>query len=308
VLEYIVYSLKGTKSIAEKFFWGVFMKIKSIIFVLSFLTANITLPQTVTLFSHGIADKWSQIHRYLKKYWKNGILHSNTYGFIHTPFVSFNYPDATNRFYRVNYYETSFGQSNEINRIYKTYQKTIEHFGDCDIILYGLSRGASNLVIFAGMHQLDNVKALVLESPYCSMTEVIAHVMNKKGVSWLPISYGEALAEFLFKKYTRHGNTPEKYAANIPLDMPILIVCSEEDTLVPCSTSFNLYKQLVKTGHRHVYIFMTEKGRHAFIIQGPDGEKYEAVANAFYKKYNLTHDAASAAKGEELLAQCQPDF
>ena len=83
---------------------------------------------------------------------------------IHTPFISFNYPDATNKFYRVNYNETSFGQENEIGRLNKAYMSALSRCKNCDVILWGLSRGASNVLIFAGLYELPNVKAIVIES------------------------------------------------------------------------------------------------------------------------------------------------
>lgn len=271
-------------------------------------TAQVT-TQTVTLFSHGIADTWKQVRQYVKSYSKGDSIHYNERYLINTPYVSFNYPDATDRFYRVNYNEASFGQENEIGRLYNAYQKTNERFENCDIILWGLSRGASNLAIFAGCYQLDNVKAIILESPYFTMGEVIASIMKKKNLDqWLPLSYGETVAEFIFKKYTRYGYSPANCIENISKDIPIFIICSEEDHLVPCSSSINVYKKLVECGHTHVYIFITKQGRHAAILQGPEGEQYQHVLNAFYKKYNLAYNAADAEKGESILALCQPLF
>lgn len=262
----------------------------------------------VTLFSHGIADTWKQVRQYAKSYPKQDTFHHNERYLINTPYATFNYPDATDRFYRVNYNETSFGQENEIGRLHNAYLKTIEHFDNCDIILWGLSRGASNLAIFAGRYQLDKVKAIVLESPYFAMSEVIISIMERKNLSWLPLSYGETLAEFIFKKYTRHGYSPANCVENICKDTPIFITCSQEDDLVPYTSSINIYKKLVQCGHKHAYIFITEHGKHAAILQGPDGEKYQYVINAFYKKYNLPYNASDAEKGESLLALCQPQF
>jgi len=269
---------------------------------------TLCMPQTVTLFSHGIADTWKQVRGYAKSYTKKDIVHHNDRCLISTPFVSFNYPDATNRFYRVNYNETSFGQENEIGRLHSAYQQTLSKFEDCDVILYGLSRGASNVCIFAGLNQLDNVKALLLESPYFTMGEVIESIMIKKNLTWLPLSYGETVAEFIFKKYTRYGYSPANCIENISKDIPIFIICSKEDHLVPYSSSINVYKKLIESGHKHTYIFITDQGRHAAILQGPNGEKYQWVVNAFYKRYNLPHCPTSAAQGESLLANCQPIF
>jgi hypothetical protein len=262
----------------------------------------------ITVFSHGVADTWKQVHGYVKSYKKDGLTYRNDRFLIHTPFLAFNYPDATTKFYRVNYNETSFGQENEIGRLHKAYKTAMSYGDNCNIILWGLSRGASNVLIFAGLYQLDNIKALILESPYFSMGEVIESLMIKKNLGWLPVSYGETIMEFIFKRYTRHGYSPAKCIENIAKDIPIFIICSKEDHLVPFSSSINVYKKLVESGHKHTYIFITDQGRHAAILQGPDGEKYQWVINAFYKKYNLPHCPASAAQGTSLLALSQPQF
>ena len=115
------------------------MNIKNITLILSVLAGAILTTlcaaQTVTLFSHGIADTGKrQVGWYTKSYMKDDVVHHNERVTIHTPFTAFNYPDATNRFYRVNYNETSFGQGNEIGRLYKAYQKTNERFENCDMI------------------------------------------------------------------------------------------------------------------------------------------------------------------------------
>jgi hypothetical protein len=288
------------------------MNIKNIaLFSLLTIFATTSLfcqKKVITVFSHGIADTWQQVHGYVKSYIKDNTIYSNDRYLINTPFITFNYPDATNTFYRVNYCETSFGQENEIGRLNKAYVSAISHYKncECDIILWGLSRGASNVLIFAGQNDLSCVKAIVIESPYYTMGEVIESLMVKKGLSWLPLSYGETVAEFIFKCYTRHGYSPAKCLENIPKNIPILIICSQEDRLVPASTSINVYKKLVESGHTDVYLFITEHGKHAAILQGADGEKYQSVVNAFYKKYNLPHCRASAAQGKALLALCQP--
>ena len=272
------------------------------------ITPTFCKKKIITVFSHGIADTWQQVHGYVKSYMNDKTICRNDRYLIHTPFVTFNYPDATDTFYRVNYCETSFGQENEIGCLKKAYASALSHYKncECDIILWGLSRGASNLLIFAGQYDLSCVKAIVIESPYYTMGEVIESLMIKKGLSWLPLSYGETVAEFIFKRYTRHGYSPANCLENIPKDIPILIICSQEDRLVPAATSMNVYKKLVEAGHQHTYLFITDHGKHAAILQGPDGEKYQSVVNAFYKKYNLPHCRASAAQGKSLLALCQP--
>ena len=138
------------------------------------------------------------------------------------------------------------------------------------------------------------------------MGQVIESLMHKKGLTWVPLSYGETIAEYIFKKYTRYGKSPENCVECIAKNIPILIICSEQDTLVPAHSSFNVYKKLRESGHEHVYFFSTKHGKHAAILSGTDGHLYADVVNAFYKKYNLPHCSSSAAQGELLLAKCQP--
>src|SRR5438445_1589230 len=139
----------------------------------------------VTIFSHGIADTWKQVRGYVKSYKKHDDVYRNDRYLFHTPCVAFNYPDATNKFYRVNYNETSFGQENEISRLNKAYRSTLARHDNCDIILWGLSRGASNVLIFAGLYQPSNVKALLLESPYFTMGVVIENIMVRQNIACL---------------------------------------------------------------------------------------------------------------------------
>ena len=277
------------------------------------LISSVTLPafnrsNIVTVFSHGVADTWKQVQGYVKSYKKDGQIYRNDRYLIHTPFLAFNYSDAQPSSIASIIMKQVLDKKMKFVASIRPDKTAMSHNKNCDIILWGLSRGASNVLIFAGLYQLDNVKALLLESPYFTMGEVIESLMIKKNLAWLPASYGETIMEFIFKRYTRYGHSPAKCIENIAKDIPIFIICSKEDHLVPFSSSINVYKKLVESGHKDTYIFITDQGRHAAILQGPDGEKYQWVVNAFYKKYNLPHCPASAAQGKSLLALCQPKF
>jgi predicted esterase len=162
---------------------------------------------TVVLFSHGIADTYKQAFWYAQSYVKDTITHYNERYLFSSPLATFNYPDSTEGPLRVNYNETSFGQENEMHRLHSAYTKTCtwaeKKWKDYNIILFGLSRGASNVAIFTGLHQLDHVKAIILESPYYTMGDVIESMMHKANFGWMPISYGQTVAEFIFKQDLR---------------------------------------------------------------------------------------------------------
>jgi len=263
------------------------------------------------LFSHGIADTYKQAFWYAQSYTYNNIKYYNDRHLFSCSFVSFNYPDATEGILRVKRQETSFGQKNEITRLYSAYNKTIkwsyERWNNCNIILFGLSRGASNIGIFAGTHDIkQHVKAIILESPYYIFSDVLSYMLHKNNLTWIPLSYAHTMAEMIFKRYTRFGVSPASAIENIPQDMPILLVCSKEDTTVPYTTTVAFYNKLKESGHTNAYILILNHGKHAKLLSGPEGDIYQAVVHAFYKKYNLPYNCAIAAQGESLLLQCQP--
>jgi esterase/lipase len=264
------------------------------------------------LYSHGIADTFKQAFMYARSYTYDNHTYENKRYLFPGPFATFNYPDATESPLRVNRYETSFGQKNEIDRLYKVYKKfskrCLKEYKSSDIILFGMSRGASNVLIFAGLYNLSNIKAIIAESPYDSMSDVIENAMIKNNVSWMPLSYGESIAEFIFKKYIRTGMSPARIAAAIDKNIPILISCSLEDTLVPYSTSLKIYKRLRASGHDKAHIFILEHGRHSKLLSGPDGDKYQEVVHAFYKAYGLPNDPDLARRGKKQFTQTQPNI
>lgn len=264
-----------------------------------------SFAKIITLFSHGIIDNYTQAYWYAQQYHHKGELYKNERHLFTFPFVTFNYSDAIEGFR-----ETSFGQDNEIARLNAAYNKAVDiscqTYGEpCNIILFGLSRGASTALTFAGSHKPNNLKALILESPFDSMASVIDHKMQQLKIGWLPHSYGQSLVESIFGRYKRDGISPINVLSQIP-DIPILIVCSREDKTVPFLSSVEIYKNLRALGHEHTYILIMDRGKHARILQNVDGHIYQAVVHAFYKKYDLPCDSAIAIAGEEFFARCQP--
>ena len=268
-------------------------------------------PQTIYLFSHGLADTSKQAFAYAKTYKNNGEIHHNNHYFFYRPFFSFNYPDATEGFHRVNRYETSMAQDNEIARLKAAYEKTIESMHDrgithYEMVLFGISRGASSIINFVGLHNPQHIKALVLESPFDSVATIIDSMMQTFNMDWLPHSYGEYLMERIFRRYKRDGIRPINLVDRINGDMPILIICSKQDQLVPWHSSVRLYQKLCKSGHKHVYIYIANHGKHAKIIRDKDSKTYQDVVHAFYRTYGLPHDLQLAENGQKLLDLCQP--
>ena len=99
---------------------------------------------------------------------------------------------------------------------------------------------------------------------------------------------------------------------NIPKELPILLICSKEDTVVPWQNTIKLYQKLRATGHKNAYLFVLEHGKHGMLID----PCYNRVVNAFAKQFELSADvripeeknyiAILKAQSEANLNKIQP--
>jgi len=247
-----------------------------------------------SIFAHGLADTATQAFKYLEK------------DIILKPFETFNFPDATDRFFRVKFRCTSLGQDNEIARLHKAYQ---QYTADKEeVILFGLSRGASTALNFVATHQPQQVSALVLESPFDSIESIIKYQLpglrlsiNEKNIAW-----GQSIMSFIFAKYNPQGIQPIQVIDKIDKNIPILIICSKQDTRVPYTSSVEIYKKLVQSGHKKVHILILDCGKHSKILWDKQEHVYRNCVHAFYKKYNLPYMSAYADLGDQIINGTQP--
>lgn len=244
----------------------------------------------VYLFSHGLADSHKQAFRYKDLTSAQSI-------------ETFDYPDVNHGILRVNRLQSSLAQENEIERLALAFDQTVVKNGK-KAILIGVSRGASTIINFMGLYNPEQVQAIILESPFDCVDSITMSVCHESKLSWIPgiKRWGSNLMSSIFCKYKPNGIRPIDMAAKIRTDIPILIVISAKDGLVPVWSSINLYNELRSTGHDHVYLIIFEDGRHAKLInQNCQGSFYRQVAHAFYQKHDLPHDVELAKAGTALL-------
>jgi hypothetical protein len=171
-------------------------------------------------------------------------------------------------------------------------------------------RGSATIINFVALHQPQSIGALVLESPFDLVDNVINHILERFCLRWIPFSKKIAykIAKKNFPLLNMNGVFPIYVVNKIPRTIPIIIIHSRRDKTIPINSSRNLYKELLVAGHTHVYILELASGQHGKLIEGLEGELYNNVVHAFYKKYNLPHNAAWAQSGEIMLNYCQPSL
>jgi hypothetical protein len=221
---------------------------------------------------------------------------------VQQPLVSFNYPDANNKSYDRT--KTSLGQANEIKALKSAYLQA-KSVGK-QIVLMGMSRGASTILNFLGIEEPQDIAAAIVESPFDSIFETLQTKFQQARFTFIPQFIINTFPNMLFGKFDANGIFPITIAHKIKKDLPILIICSLEDSLIPAINTANIYFKLLESGHEHAYLLLVDKGKHAYLLWHEDGDLYMYAVHAFYKKYGLPHNPFFAAYGEAILSQCKP--
>jgi len=273
------------------------------------------------LFAAGIAETHDQAWWYAKKtddlpyYRYNNLVPALPYTMDGRIFT-YDYPDTTSWFWRVNWTQTSLGQWNEVAGFKNAFDQAIAHTHAPQnkyFNLNGMSRGATTILNFMGLHgnksqYTSRVKSLIVESPFATTKDLAKNMLSKIYLDQVPgmSTLAHSLVSVAFWQHDTAGECAIDAVENIPTDVPIMLVCSKEDTVVPASSTIALYKKLRATGHNKVHIFVADHGIHGRILHDKDGVRYQNVVQAFYKKYGLHHNAQLAELGQVDFDACQP--
>ncbi len=236
--------------------------------------------EPVTVASHGFgANKEAAFGYHVESGYQNA--------FIQGPMEAFDYDDV----HQLS--STCLGQEADIGQLHAIVQK----HQDCHV--FGWSRGAVAIANYLGTHEVDNVGAVILESPFDDIHSVVKHKTGfASSASVLP----------LVTNHKPGGIQPIKVAGAVDKNIPILIYCSKGDALIPATSSIEYYRALRRSGHNKAYLLAVDRGSHANIINGPDGRMVRNVIHAFLKDHNRRHNAQWAQAGQERYEQCQPPF
>lgn len=234
---------------------------------------------TCFVFAHGRGGNKHNVHYYYR------------HSIVRSPFFSFNFPDAANGI--INYKETSLAQENEICAFKEAFdQLCVEYeskFGILPkVVLTGVSRGASSIITFMATHNPENVCALVIESPFDAVHSVITGILRKVGLSKSKKLHklGHFIMAKVHAKYDKNAPTPLDMIPYIKnKKLPILIVCSREDELVPWDSSYRVFEEFKKQGFENVHILINSHGKHVRILEGRCADVYKCTADTFYKCY-----------------------
>lgn len=273
---------------------------------------NSTSPEVAIMYAHGFgATQWQGKRLFAKCYGINGNNEplTNTCWLYDHPMVFFNFPDAKNDKLGCHREFVNLAGSLDMEYMTQAHNKARYVLPETKFIGAGVSRGASSWLVFMSKQPTpDNIVALILEAGFDNIDSIITTLLQHCYASWLP--YGKNLGRYvmnlLFPSLDFTTPSPLDVITTIPQDLPILLIHSRPDKIVPVKCGRALYSKLRITNHRNVHYLELEHGKHGKIIWGNDQETYQNTVHAFLKEYNLPHCSEFAAKGQESFATTQP--
>ena len=239
------------------------------------------------LFSHGyVRNTYGIGKRQIKRFIKNGIINGPAW------FFEYNDTDA-----RTNLAQT--GDCSCLNDAYAQFLNTTNN-GSC--VLIGLSRGGSTALLFTALYKPQNIKALIVEAPFAHVDDV-AYQLGVHYLPWAPYKKQIALIvmKYLFPNFNPYHTSPLENCITIDPTIPLLFICSYEDSVVPIHSTKRLIHALQKSGHAHVYACTLQKGKHGYLSYD---NQVQQITNAFLARYNLPHDQNLASAGSKKLSLC----
>jgi len=148
----------------------------------------------------------------------------------------------------------------------------VERFGaDTSICLYGVSMGASTVVMAAGLELPPQVKAVVADCPYSSPRDIIESVIRGMRLPAKPLCAMIALGARLFAGFKLDAATAAQAASAAKI--PILLIHGEADGFVPCEMSKTIaeanpamVRRETFPNAQHGYSFMADRPRYEAIV------------------------------------------
>jgi len=190
----------------------------------------------------------------------------------------------------------SVAQEVDIESHNKKYQKTDP---SKELILFGVSRGAATTFNAFCTHKYLNVKLVILEGCFYTVSEVFN---NRYGIFGPFLYYGFQL----LTSHKNNGPSPATLIDEFPENVPIAFITSKIDTSVHKVSTDKVAYSLAKRGKNPVYLLVLENSSHPnYMFDDPiDTKSYRNFIHALYKKYNLPHISDYAVQGKELIDTC----
>ncbi|MDR3646077.1 MAG: lipase family protein [Candidatus Babeliales bacterium] len=184
---------------------------------------------------------------------------------------------------------TAFGQELDIQVLTNAIQDI-----NVPIVGIGVSKGAACWINTAAKKEnINSLAALVLESPFANVNEIIHKFKFIDYLNYIPCGQFIAKkgAQKILCHYDPYGIQPIYSISKITnKNLPIFLIHSKQDKLIPINHSRRLYNKFLKNGFTNVYLIETDIGHHAGIIHTDQSKIFPKALNSFYHQFNLPYN------------------
>lgn len=149
----------------------------------------------------------------------------------------------------------------------------VERFGkDTKILLYGISMGASTVLMASELPLPENVKGIVADCPYSSPMKIIQSVARKKRIPAAAAAVFSWAGAKVYGGFDVLESDPVRAVRNAKV--PILLIHGESDGFVPCDMSGEIQRanpmlvfRCTFPGADHGISFLVDPDRYRQIIK-----------------------------------------
>ncbi|MFD1335051.1 alpha/beta hydrolase [Oceanobacillus iheyensis] len=158
--------------------------------------------------------------------------------------------------------------------------QVIDRFGeDVEIVLHGVSMGASTMLMTSGEDLPSNVKAIVADCPYTSVADLFDYQIDRMyNLPSFPFIPSTSLVTQMFAGYTFDEASALDQVQKT--EIPIYYVHGEEDQFVPTEMTEKLYE---KTSSPKELLLVDSAGHGEAFVKNED--MYIEKLNLFLNKY-----------------------
>ncbi len=202
------------------------------------------------------------------------------------------------------------GQGINIDALKKIYSEVINKNPQAPIIIAATCIGAKIALEFAVTHNPEHVKAMILESPFIDVKNVVYN-LGKNYLNWFPFadtSNKASMIQSIIELYAPHCketiNLPHANLNKINPNIPLFIAHLKNDSMCSDEQMYQLVADLRKSGNTNIYLLVLQdtKTKHGHLNQK---KEFSQAANAFLAEHNLPHDKQLAAEGKAILADAK---
>ncbi len=151
----------------------------------------------------------------------------------------------------------------------------IDRFGEhTQIILSGISMGASTVLMATSLELPSNVKGIMADCPFTSAKNIIQDVCKTLKIPAKPVCFFADISAFLFGHFRLAEADAVSTVARA--ELPILILHGEDDRFVPC----HMGKTLYEANPKHIRLHTFPEAGHGLSYM-VDPKRYEELVISF---------------------------